>query len=110
MARPGVRKKRSGEAKVSCVCAGVTKRVLSSRVDGGSVSRVEGLEFASGGGVGVGEEGCCEDASDGVEAREAKSKMAFWAMRPVILKGMFRVSLHSVRAREVARVPPRCEP
>ena len=110
-----MRKKRVGETKGSNAWAGCWKRlvrrsnsvrdvhgferstneVLSTRwVDGG----VEDGDWMGGWG-GSGEVTMC-----------VQSKIPSFTMSPAMLKGVDLEDLLSVSAREVASVPPRCEP
>jgi hypothetical protein len=51
---------------------------------------------------------------DGVEGREVATPVQSYTpsltIRPAMLYGTFFEALHSVNARDVASVPPRCEP
>ncbi len=107
MTRPAVRKNRFGEAKPSNAEAGVVKRwafracrvVISQACRWTSCSMLEYLLLRLVGGVGG------RDVATSVQ-----SKMASLVIRPAIRVGRDLEAKLSVRAREVAIVPPRNEP
>jgi len=108
-ARPAVRKNRSGEAKESNVDAGVRNnlffrpwRVVASHPSSQTCLLSHTSSVSGGGWV----------DSEGVSVVEidVQSKTASRAMRPEMVVGSCFEAKLSVKAREVARVPPRKEP
>jgi hypothetical protein len=108
-ARPAVRKNRRGEAKESNVDAGVLNkllfrgwRVVASHPSSQACLLCHPSSVSGGGWV----------DSEGVSEVEmaVQSKIASRTMRPEIVVGTCFEAKLSVKAREVARVPPRKEP
>lgn len=113
MCRPEVRKKRVGEAKGSNVDSGEVKRVVFRALRVGDVHVAAPTVFISP--SSPDSDSDSDDESDEVVensevVKTEKSNTPSLTISPLILTGLVLEVRDSVKAREVANVPPKKEP